>query len=171
MKRLLIVLIPVLLVIGLYEGLILYDNLFPYGRMRETPAIQPLEEPVLQTEGGLVPYGGGEELIRVTAGKDLKSSMDMVDPAVIQEGQEVYALYCRQCHGKQHDGNGTVGQSFHPLPTDLMSEKVQQTPDGVMFKEISYGIPDGRQPALATTIDVGDRWRVVAYVKSLGLRK
>jgi mono/diheme cytochrome c family protein len=171
MKKLLIALIPVLVVIVLYEGLILYDNLFPYGRMRETPAVRPLEEPLLQTEEGLVPYGGGEELIRVTDGKDLKPSIDMVDPAVIQQGQKVYSLYCQQCHGKYHDGNGTVGQSFHPLPTDLMSEKVRQTPNGVLFKEISYGIQGGRQPALATTIEVEDRWRVVAYVKSLGLRK
>jgi len=171
MKKLLIALIPVLVVIVLYEGLILYDNLFPYGRMRETPAIWPHEAPMLQTEEGLVPYDGGEALIRVTDARDLKSSIDMFDPATIQQGQKVYSLFCQQCHGKNHDGNGTVGQSFQPLPTDLLSEKVQQTPDGVFFKEISYGIPGGRQPALATTIEIKDRWRVIAYVKSLGLRK
>ena len=75
------------------------------------------------------------------------------------------------CHGPNHDGKGTVGQSFSPLPTDIRSAKVQALPDGVHFKEISYGIPDGRQPALATTITVLDRWRIVAYVKSLGVRK
>jgi mono/diheme cytochrome c family protein len=171
MKKLLIALIPVLVVIVLYEGLILYDNLFPYARMRETPAIRPHEEPLLRTEEGLVSYGGGEELIRVTDGKDLKPPIDMVDPAVIQQGQKVYFLYCQQCHGKYHDGNGTVGQSFQPLPTDLMGGKVQQTRDGLLFKEISYGIQGGRQPALATTIEIEDRWRVVAYVKSLGRRK
>jgi mono/diheme cytochrome c family protein len=171
MKKLLIALIPVLVVIVLYEGLILYDNLFPYGRMRETPAIRPHEAPLLQTEEGLVPYGGGEALIRATDARDLKPSIDMVAPATIQQGQQMYSLYCQQCHGKYHDGNGTVGQSFNPLPTDLMNEKVQQLPDGVMFKEISYGIQGGRQPALATTIEVEDRWRVIAYVKSLGLRK
>jgi len=171
MKKLLIALIPVLFVIVLYEGLILYDNLFPYGRMRETPAIRVHEAPLLRTEEGLVPSGGGEALIRVTNGKDLKPAIDMADPAAIPQGQKVYFLYCQQCHGKHHDGNGTVGQSFNPLPTDLMSGKVQQIPHGVMFKEISYGIQGGRQPPLATTIEVEDRWRVIAYVKSLGLRK
>lgn len=171
MKKLLIALIPVLVVVVLYEGLILYDNLFPYGRMRETPAVRPHEAPLLRTEAGLVPYVGGEALFRVTEGKDLKPSIDMLDPSAIEQGQKIYFLYCQQCHGKYHDGNGTVGQSFHPLPTDLMSGKVQQIPDGVMFKEISYGIEGGRQPALATTIEVEDRWRVVAYVKSIDLRK
>jgi hypothetical protein len=64
-----------------------------------------------------------------------------------------------------------VGQSFDPLPTDLRSVKVQTLPEGVLFKEISYGVPNGRQPPLATTIEVMDRWRIVAYVKSLGVRK
>jgi hypothetical protein len=41
----------------------------------------------------------------------------------------------------------------------------------VLFKEISYGIPGGRQPALATTVAVNDRWHAIAYVKSLGQRQ
>ena len=48
---------------------------------------------------------------------------------------------------------------------------IQTLPEGVLFKQISYGVPKGRQPPLATTIDVMDRWRIVAYVKSLGVRK
>jgi hypothetical protein len=64
-----------------------------------------------------------------------------------------------------------VGQSFHPLPGDLQSARVQSLPQGTLFKEISYGVPNGRQPALSTTIEMMDRWRIIAYVKSLGLRK
>jgi hypothetical protein len=44
-------------------------------------------------------------------------------------------------------------------------------PQGILFKEISYGIPNGRQPALATTIAVKDRWRIIAHIKSLGPRE
>jgi hypothetical protein len=40
-----------------------------------------------------------------------------------------------------------------------------------MFKEISFGVPGGRQPALATTIAVLERWQIVAYIKSLGVRE
>jgi hypothetical protein len=43
-------------------------------------------------------------------------------------------------------------------------------PVGTLFKEISYGIPGGRQPALATTIAAHERWQIIAYVKSLGER-
>ena len=90
---------------------------------------------------------------------------------MIAAGKNLYFIYCAQCHGQNYDGNGTVGQSFTPLPTDLRSEKVQSMSAGKIFKDISYGLPKGRQPSLATTIDITDRWRIIAFVKSLGLRE
>ena len=81
------------------------------------------------------------------------------DPASLEAGKTGYLTYCAQCHGKYHDGNGTVGQSFEPLPTDLRSDKVQSQADGELFKTISYGLESsGRQPALATTIAIPERW-------------
>jgi mono/diheme cytochrome c family protein len=153
-----------------YEALMYYDNNFRYGRMRETPAVRPYEEPLLKMEAGLVPVNGGEAVYRTTAGIDLISPLKMRDAAVIARGKAVYLTFCAQCHGFNYNGNGTVGQSFKPLPTDLRSAKVQSTVDGELFKSVSYGIPGGRQPALETTITIEDRWHVVAFVKSLGIR-
>jgi mono/diheme cytochrome c family protein len=121
-------------------------------------------------EAGLVPIDGGEAVYRTTAGSQLRAPVKMKDPAVIARGKAVYLTFCAQCHGYNHDGNGTVGQSFKPLPTDLRSPKVQATVEGELFKSISYGIPGGRQPALETTVKIDDRWHVIAYVKSLGKR-
>jgi len=160
----------VFVILALYGALIYYDNYFRYGRMRETPAVRPHEEPLLLMEKGLVPYSGGEAMFRAAEGKDLASPLGHVSPAEIAQGKQLYFTFCAQCHGKDHDGNGTVGQSFHPLPGDLRSEKVQSLADGIIFKEISYGIPAGRQPPLATTISVEDRWRIISYLKSLGPR-
>jgi mono/diheme cytochrome c family protein len=153
-----------------YEALIFYDTNFRYGRMWETPAVRPHEEPLLTMRAGVVPFGGGEEDFRATPAEALKSPFDVAGPEVLKLGKASYLLYCAQCHGNNYDGNGTVGQSFSPLPTDLRSLKVQSLSDGVFFKEISYGFPDGRQPPLATTIAPMDRWRIVAYIKSLGIR-
>jgi mono/diheme cytochrome c family protein len=90
---------------------------------------------------------------------------------VIKEGAQQYVNFCQQCHGVNYDGIGTVGQSFAPLPTDLRSPKVQSQSEGALFQHISYGIGgSGRQPALGTTIFMDDRWRIVAFVKSLGTR-
>lgn len=167
--------IGLLIVIGIiglagYEALMYYDNNFRYGRMRETPAVRPYEEPMLKMETGLVPFNGGEAVYRATAGIDLASPLKITDSSVIARGKAVYLTFCAQCHGYDYDGNGTVGQSFSPLPTDLRGSKVQSTPAGELFKSVSYGVPGGRQPALETTITMDDRWHVVAFVKSLGIR-
>ena len=153
-----------------YEALMYYDNNFRYGRMRETPAVRPLEDPLLEMEAGIVPVSGGEAIYRATAGVDLISPLNISQPTVITRGKAVYLTYCAQCHGYNYDGNGTVGQSFQPLPTDLRSPQVQSKPDGELFKSVSYGVPGGRQPALDTTITIDDRWHVIAFVKSLGNR-
>ena len=153
-----------------YEALIYYDNNFRYGRMRETPAIRPHENPLLIMEKGIVPISGGEAIYRASAGANLISPLNSTEPSVIARGRAVYLTYCAQCHGYNYDGKGTVGQSFHPLPTDLRSPQVQSKPDGELFKSVSYGVPDGRQPALDTTITIDDRWHVIAFVKSLGNR-
>ena len=167
--------IGLLIVIGIiafagYQALMYYDNNFQYGRMRETPAVRPYEEPLLKMENGLVPFDGGEAVYRTAAGRDLIPPLNMRDEAVIARGKSVYLTFCAQCHGYDYDGNGTVGQSFKPLPTDLRSAKVQSTVDGELFKSVSYGVPGGRQPALETTITIKDRWHVISFVKSLGVR-
>ncbi len=154
-----------------YAGLTYYDDVFKYGRMWETPQVRPHEEPILVPQAGIVPFSGGEAVYRATPADELTSPLDPADPNNVTLGKSAYITYCAQCHGETHDGNGTVGQSFAPLPTDLRTTRVQSRSDGSLFKEISYGVPDGRQPPLATTIQVADRWRIVAYVKSLGVRK
>jgi mono/diheme cytochrome c family protein len=147
------------------------DDYADFWRMRETPGVRPHEKPLLIMQEGVVPVSAPEAMLRATKGEELQSPLDLTDRAVIEAGAELYFNFCFMCHGPGHDGNGTVGQSFSPLPTDLRSAKVQALPAGVHFKEISYGIPGGRQPPLATTIPVIDRWRIVAYIKSLGVRK
>jgi len=171
MKKIIVFFIVVGVVLyGAYEALMYYDNNFIYGRMRETPAVRPMENPQLKMETGLVSVDGGEAIYRATPAADLVSPLDSAQPSVIARGKAVYLTYCAQCHGYNYDGNGTVGQSFQPLPTDLRSSAVQSKPEGELFKTVSYGIPGKRQPALQTTVTIDDRWHVIAFMKSLGLR-
>jgi len=172
MKRVTILLLAVSVVLlTAYGAITAYDYNMKYGRMWSTPAIRPYEQPLLVMEPGLVPVTGGETQWRLTAARDLVSPLAGAPAAeVIASGKTLYDRYCQQCHGRAFDGQGTVGQSFAPLPSDLRSAKVQALIPGALFKEISYGVPDGRQPALATTIDPSDRWRIIAFVKSLGIR-
>jgi len=120
---------------------------------------------------GSVPVNGGEAFYRAAAPETITSPFPLTEPTAIASGRTAYQYYCIHCHGKNFDGYGTVGQSFAPPPGDLRSTRVQSMPEGVLFKEISYGIPGGRQPPLATTVAVNDRWCTIAYVKSLGQRQ
>jgi mono/diheme cytochrome c family protein len=172
MKRIIVLACFVAVVLtAVYTVITLYDENLKVGRMWETPAVRSHEQELLIMESGVVPFDGGEAAYRNAKAEDLESPFKNEGSKVVASGKSLYFTYCAQCHGKYHDGNGTVGQSFNPLPTDLQNERVQSMIPGALFKEISYGIPGGRQPALATTIEITDRWRIIAYVKSLGLRK
>ena len=172
MKRIFVLLLLAVAALMVAYGIITgVDKYLTVGRMWETPAVRPHEQALLIMEDGMVPLNGGEAILRATKGDELRSPIPGGDPMPIKHGEKLYFTYCAQCHGKYHDGNGTVGQSFYPLPTNLRSEKVQSSPEGILFKAISYGLPEGRQPPLAATISILDRWRIIAYVKSLGPRK
>jgi mono/diheme cytochrome c family protein len=148
----------------------LYDENMPAGRMWETPGVKPHEEPLQVMDTRTIPVKGGENFYRLADPATLKSPFDLTQAAAVSAGEKAYQYYCIQCHGRYYDGLGTVGQSFAPLPSDLRSAKVQSMLSEKLFHEISYGIPNGRQPALASTISPEERWQVIAFVKSLGQR-
>lgn len=172
MKRLIVLtgFVSIVLITG-YGVITLYDNHLSIGRMWETPVVRPHEEPMLIMENGLVPYHGGEAELRHTDPSKLESPIAPDDMESISHGEKGYFSFCAQCHGKQHDGMGTVGQSFSPLPADLRTPKIQSLSAGALFHGISYGVPGGRQPPLASTIEIRERWHIIAYLKSLGPRK
>jgi len=133
--------------------------------MREQPIIKPHEAPVHQMPEGVVPFDSGHEVYRKTDPESLENPIDYSAESVAQ-GEIKYGMYCIMCHGKKADGMGTVGQSFNPLPSDLLSSKVQQKTDGELFYNISFG--QKREPALATTVSVEDRWKIIIYLRSIG---
>ena len=171
MKRIgIVLLIACVAVLAVIQVINFYDRRIQVGRMWETPAIRPHETPLAEAAAEGVPFDGGESFYRLQQAEALRSPLDASDPDVIVLGQQGYTYYCIQCHGKYHDGNGTVGQSFAPSPGDLRSARVQQMDDSRLFLEISFGIPGGRQPALAATISEEERWQIIAFIRSLGIR-
>ncbi len=171
MLRILSVAIIVSLVgLAAWGAITIYDENLKVGRMWETPGVRPHENPLPVMDGGSIPADGGELRLRLSDPTTLRPPFDINQPEMIAAGQKGYGYYCIQCHGKYFDGNGTVGQSFAPLPGDLRSAKIQSLSMGKIFHEISYGVPGGRQPALATTISIEERWQIVGYIQSLGLR-
>jgi len=171
MKPVLFLLLAVAIVLtGAYTVITVYDDNLQVGRMWETPAVRPHEQPIPLMATGIVPIKGGEVFARTAHASTLNSPVGTHLAVDLKQGETAYNRYCRHCHGQYHDGMGTVGQSFTPLPGDLRSHKVQSMIDGALYKEISFGLPGGRQPPLATTVSIHDRWQIIAYLKSLGTR-
>lgn len=168
-KRILVLAgLAAVVLLAIYGIVTVYDETMRFGRMWETPVVRPREAPMPAMEAGVVPFSGGEAVLRATSAEKLQPPFEKASEAILDSGRTQYDYYCVMCHGRNHDGMGTVGQSFTPLPADLRSPAVQAMPAGEMFRTISYGIPGGRQPALHGTIAPADRWRIIAYVRSLG---
>ena len=97
--------------------------------MKEQEAIQTYGEEMPQMPEKTIPIRGGLQALKETDPEKLKNPLPS-DPLCIQRGKEGYANYCIMCHGLKGEGNGTVGQSFHPFPQTFGALPVQRKSDG-----------------------------------------
>jgi len=135
-----------------------------YARMTDDEAIETYGRKMPETPGYTVPVTGGIEKLKVADPQSLINPLPAT-PDAVARGRLAYGYYCLHCHGPLADGNGTVGQSFSPLPTDLHGPIVQQLTDGELFSNISLGYK--RCPSLALTVAAKDRWAIIDYLRTL----
>ena len=134
-----------------------------YGRMKDDEAIHTYETTLPTMPQQTVPIAGGVEAIREATPLNLINPLPR-NPEAVERGKERYGFYCIQCHGPKADGDGTVGQSFAPLPTHLLRRYVQKQSDGELFAKISLGFR--RHPPLAATVAEEDRWAIIHYLRA-----
>ena len=139
-----------------------------YGRMKDQESLRPYKTPLPDMPPGTVPVEGGLQLLRSSPAEALKNPLPE-NAGIIEEGKAKYEFFCVMCHGSRHDGQGSVGQSFSPLPANLKGPYVQNQADGVLFKKISLGFQ--RHPPMAYTVSAEDRWALVHFIRSLETRK
>jgi mono/diheme cytochrome c family protein len=113
---------------------------------------------------GYVPfhYGPGEDEA-ARAGNDLRNPY-RATRQVLQEGKTLYETYCLVCHGEQGKGDGPIADKI-PRPPSYISDRVLQFPSGRIFHVITMGTK--KMPSYAAQTSTDDRWKLVAYVKSL----
>jgi mono/diheme cytochrome c family protein len=81
-------------------------------------------------------------------------------------------MHCVRCHGDKGRGDGPGAATNPERPADLSDPVFQKLlTDGEIFWKISTGRRRGKEilmPAMADKIPVeDDRWKVVAFVRSL----
>ena len=135
-----------------------------YSEMRDDEAVQAYNEEFPQMPKKAIPVDGGVWVEREANPMELVNPLDGTSK-IVAWGWERYRFYCVQCHGPRLDGNGTVGQSFAPLPSNLKSSLVQDKSDGEIFYEIRFGF--NRHPALYATLTKDETWAIVLYVRSM----
>jgi mono/diheme cytochrome c family protein len=94
----------------------------------------------------------------------------LLQPTKVQlnNGQQLFKIYCSSCHGADGKGDGPASASLNPKPRDfhgttgwkngrLLSE---------MFKTVSEGVSGSAMVSFAASISASDRLAILDYVRS-----
>jgi mono/diheme cytochrome c family protein len=135
--------------------------LWPAG-MEQQPAVQPLDE-ARPAPPGSVPLGGVESLDDREDDKDATAPYAL-DAAAAARGAHLFAIHCIACHGREGRGDGPVSAKFPPAP-NLRHVSICARTDGFIYGTLTAG---GRaMPTMREGTTSGDRWDLVAFVRSL----
>lgn len=90
--------------------------------------------------------------------------------ASLARGEEIYTTYCETCHGAGGMGDGAAGENLDPPPAPI-AHTSQMLGDDYLFWRISEGGSmepfNSAMPAWKETLDEGERWDVINYIRSL----
>ncbi len=135
--------------------------------MEIQPSFRPMEAP-LPVPANSVPVEGAAYL----PGAGNPQNPIAADQASLKRGETLYEVNCSLCHGKQGKGDGPVAEKLSRKPPDLAGLNVTELSDGEIFIVIANGVNlgigfSGGMPPLRENLEIGDRWDVVNYVRSL----
>ncbi|MBT9584829.1 cytochrome c [bacterium] len=89
------------------------------------------------------------------------------DAASIAAGKKVFKANCSSCHGKEGAGDGPAASALKPPPRNLATDSFKAgDTDEQIFNTITNGLP-GSAMAGFKQLAEADRWKVVAFIKSL----
>jgi mono/diheme cytochrome c family protein len=84
------------------------------------------------------------------------------------QGRAIFRQRCVPCHGELGDGQGVRARDLSPQPRNFTDSDWQDRTDA---RHIYYAIAEGRpgtaMPSWKPTLNPGEIWSLVAYVRSL----
>lgn len=98
--------------------------------------------------------------------KTMKSTVKAGDAAAVATGKELWAKFCKSCHGSKGLGDGPKAAMLKTFPGDFTTPAFQKNTDGVIYYMSFIGrdeMPNFEKKVIAE----GDRWALVAYIRSL----
>jgi mono/diheme cytochrome c family protein len=128
---------------------------------------QTMREPV----EGTIPRGFEPFAYKKTEEGRTKAGLELTNPFKpteenIARGKERFVIYCIHCHGKKGDGTGYLytSGSYAFQPRSLLTERVQDVPDGEIFHVITLGY--GVMGAHGFLVPPEDRWKIALYIQN-----
>jgi len=137
-----------------------------YPRMRDQQSIKPFEKEMPESPAHQVPYAAPAFLPHTREQAAATPNPVRPTPEAISLGRIYYGYYCQMCHGENGKGDGAVGRSYVPAPTDLTSAGVRRMSDGEMAWAMVFEV--GHEPALDSTVPLERRWHIIHFVRRLG---
>ncbi len=135
------------------------DSIMQNGIVMQLPAPGSIPREMIPYQYPATPEG------RLLAGQELSSKLE-ANEANLTRGKDMYAIYCKNCHGESGKGDGHLFTSgkFTIQPASLISERMLAAPIGEVYHVITAGWntmgPHGPQ------IRPDDRWMISMYVKN-----
>lgn len=88
----------------------------------------------------------------------------------LHRGQALYSENCSSCHGIDGRGDGMLGATLQPAPTNFhdVARYQERTLYG-LYSTISLGVEGTAMQAYAKTLSERDRWSLAFYVGQLGV--
>ncbi len=154
----------ILIIAAVVAAVALY-LMFSGPRMRVQPKLVPLQAQMPPLPQGIVPVS-----VELSAVPSVQAAVQLRNPLpdtdhTRQTGRVYYGYYCAFCHGQTGRGDGPVGNSYTPVPTDLTLPRVQTLSDGALYRAMLTGI--GHEPVLDYVVDPNARWYIIRYVHTL----
>jgi len=89
-------------------------------------------------------------------------------PAARARGRALFLEHCALCHGERADGRGPRREAFTRAPADFTDTAWRRrTSERRAYFVIREGVPGTPMPSWKWTLDEGDAWDLVAYVRSV----
>jgi len=87
----------------------------------------------------------------------------------LERGQQVFAVNCAPCHGRNGDGQSVVAEHFKARgfvpPVDFRAQRAQSRADGELYWAIVNGV--GNMPPFGDLLQDDDIWSVVHVVREV----
>jgi mono/diheme cytochrome c family protein len=138
------------------------NSVLPGGRTSQPPPEGSIARGIRPLPFAATPEGA------VRAGEILVNPLAPDDAEAARRGSDVFATFCRSCHGDAGLGDGPVTRRGVPPPPSLLAERARGLKDGQIFHIVTYG--QANMAPLAAHLTREDRWKVVLHVRALQQR-